>query len=157
MVIVRIVTGIKSHFHTRAGEWFCTAVMLWWGVVLLLPGETFASSPSFTGLAAIWSEVWWGLVCLIVGTVRLIALILNGTFAHTRYGHFSPHVRAAMAFASCFVWFQIVYGLFASMAITPPSTGTGTYLLILALDVVNFRRAMDDTGEAVAAKRHGFT
>lgn len=157
MVIVRIVTGIRTHFHVRAAEWFCTVVLLNWALVLLLPGETFSTSPSFNGLARIWSEKAWGMVCLLMGTLRLIALILNGTFAHTRYGHFSPHVRAAMAFASCFVWFQIVYGMFGAWTTLPLTTGPGTYLAILFLDAVNFRRAMDDTGEAVAAKRHGFT
>lgn len=157
MVIVRIVAGIGHHFHTRAGEWFCTAVILNWAFVMLSPGDTFATSPSFSGLASIWTEFWWGMICLILGTARLIALILNGTFAHTRYGHFSPHVRAAMAFASCFVWFQIVYGMLGAWTTLPLTTGPGTYLAILFLDAVNFRRAMDDTGEAVAAKRYGFT
>ena len=62
-----------------------------------------------------------------------------------------------MAFATCFVWFQIVYGMLGAWTTLPLTTGPGTYLLILMLEAVNFRRAMDDTGEAVAAKRYGFT
>lgn len=157
MVIVRIVTGIRHHFHVRAAEWFCTAVLLNWAVVMLAPGDTFSTSAAFQGLANLASERTWGVVCLLMGTARLIALILNGTFAHTRYGHFSPHVRAAMAFLSCFVWFHIVYGMLGTWATLPLTTGPGTYLAILLLDAVNFRRAMDDTGEAVAAKRYGST
>jgi hypothetical protein len=157
MVIIKIRDGVKQHFDVRLAEWGCALILLNWGVALLAPGDTFALSAAYQGLARIWSETTWGYACLLIGGARVIALTLNGTFAHTRYGRLSPHVRAVFSLLSCFFWFQIVFGfLITPGGLKPPiSTGPGTYFIIMLMDVWNSRRALSDAGEADSALRHG--
>ena len=122
-----------------------------WGSIVYQDPGVF-SRPGFTQMAE-WAEPrTWALAAMTVGGMRLLALIINGTFAHTRYGKISPHVRGVTAFVSCFVWLQIYFGLLVSGDTT---TGLGIYPYLLALDCFNTARAFGDAGEVDRAKRHG--
>ncbi|WP_129505151.1 hypothetical protein [Bosea sp. Tri-54] len=87
------------------------------------------------------SEDAWGKLAIAIGTFRLLALIINGTFARTWYGRWSPHVRALASFLTCFLWFQISFGLFNSDAAT---TGLAVYPGLLVLDAMNIVAATRD-------------
>jgi len=138
---VRLYLGIHDHFPARRSEWVLACILVVWGWILLRPAEVFAGNPAWSQMAAIMSEQTWGRVAVTIGSFRLLALIINGTFAKTWYGRWSPHVRALASFLSCFVWFQISFGLVASEAAT---TGLAVYPGLLLLDAMNIVSATRD-------------
>lgn len=138
---VRLYLGIQEHFPARRSEWVLAGMMLAWGMILLRPGELFADNPAWAQMSLYMSEEYWGKLAVAVGTFRLVALIINGTFATTWYGRWSPHVRALASFLSCFIWFQITFGLVNSNAAT---TGLAVYPGLLVLDAMNIVAASRD-------------
>lgn len=138
---VRLYLGIQEHFPARRSEWVLAFMMLAWGQILLMPGEVFSTSPAWAQMSLYMSEHSWGLLATSVGSFRLLALIINGTFATTWYGRWSPHVRALASFLSCFIWFQITFGLLNSNAAT---TGLAVYPGLLVLDAMNIVAASKD-------------
>jgi hypothetical protein len=141
-MIIRIGRGIGKHFATRATEWGCTAVLFLWGVRLtLFDDDVFGASASMIELRRVFSEDAWGAMCFVVGSLRICALILNGTFEGEWYSRFSPHVRSVMAFLSCFFWLTITLGIISAGM---PSTGICVYPVLLAGDIWNTGRALID-------------
>lgn len=150
---VRLYLGIHDHFPARRSEWVLAGIMVAWGWILLKPTSAFGAHPSWAQMAAIMSEEAWGWLAVCVGSFRLLALIINGTFARTWYGRWSPHVRALASFLTCFIWFQISFGLWASDAAT---TGLAVYPGLLVLDAMNIVSASKDAAgmdKAVADDR----
>ncbi|WP_342361427.1 hypothetical protein [Terrarubrum flagellatum] len=146
MIILRLARGIHKHFPARRSEWALGAMLFSLGAILLHPDNLFDSTPLYHGLKLIASEKVWGWGCFLVGFVRLIALILNGTFADTAYSRWSPHVRGAMAFLSCFFWAGITIGIF--YAADHPVFGMGIFPFLLALELTNIHQALTDAGAA---------
>jgi hypothetical protein len=104
-------------------------------------------------MAQMASEETWGRLAIIIGMLRILALIINGTFPGTVYGKYSPAVRGIFAFASCFVWASISIGLFASAADAP---GFFIYLFVcFGLDFTNGYSAMQDFGRVRGALKNG--
>lgn len=134
MIVVRLADGIKEHFPARASEWALALILVNWGYVLLLPGDSFIRSGNTLG--SFMTESMWGWACLFMGFSRLIALFVNGTFKGFRH---SPHVRAIMSFLSCGFWFMITIGLMQTS-----STGLAVYPVLLLLDYYNAARASRD-------------
>lgn len=151
MVVLRVIRGIHDHFPARASEWALSVMLFNLGLILALPRQTLQESPSLSGLARIASEDVWAWALLIIGSVRLMALVINGTFVHTTYGRWSPHVRAFLAFASCFFWMQITVGLTLSPTF---ATGLGIYPVLLALDMYNTARAAGDAALVDRARKN---
>lgn len=139
MLIVKVVRGIQTHLPARAAEWALAAILFNWGWILLLPKETFGRE-AYALMLAIMPESSWGVACLVIGAVRLVALVINGTFANTAYSRYSPHVRATMAGLSCFFWLQIVL----SFALAPVGTGMAVYPVLMVLDLYCVYRAAGD-------------
>lgn len=137
----RLYFGIADHFPARRSEWVLASIMLVWGWILIGPADTFSQSKAWAQMAAIMPESSWGIFAIWVGTFRLAALIINGTFSGTWYGRWSPHVRALASFLSCFLWFQISFGLWASDAAT---TGLAVYPGLFVLDAMNIVAALKD-------------
>jgi len=138
---VRLYLGIHDHFPARRSEWVLAGIMAVWGCILIGPVEVFAQTKAWSQMAAIMPENAWGWFAISVGVFRLLALIVNGTFAGTWYGRWSPHVRALASFLSCFLWFQISFGLWNSDAAT---TGLAVYPGLLVLDAMNIVAASKD-------------
>lgn len=145
-VYARISKGVRSHLYARRSEWACAAVITWWGVSLMAPGDTFALSPTYSGLARIATEPVWGAVCLALGLFRLAALTVNGTFQGTWYSRYSPHVRAITAYLTAMVYFLIVYGVLTNLGKVPLSTGLGAYAALAFLDVSNALGTAKESG-----------
>lgn len=137
----RLYLGIADHFPARRSEWVLACVMVAWGWILLAPTQTFAGSAAWAQMAAMMHETTWGRLAIGIGAFRLLALIINGTFSRTWYGRWSPHVRALASFLSCFLWFQISFGLLAADVAT---TGLAVYPGLLALDAMNIVAATKD-------------
>lgn len=137
----RIFLGITDHFPARRSEWVLAFVMMVWGYILLRPEPTFTNSVAWSQMTAIWSEQVWGWLAVSIGGFRVAALVINGTFSNSWYGRWSPHVRAVASFLSCFLWFQIVFGLIGSGAVT---TGLAVYPGLFILDAMNIVAASKD-------------
>lgn len=153
MPYLRIVRGVTAHFRARAGEWALATMLVIWGWLVYLPEEMF-TSPAYAIMRLTAREEVWGMAALIVGGIRLIALILNGTFWKTWYGRFSPHIRSIMAGLSCFVWSQISLGLLLSGEAT---TGLAIYPVLLLFDFYNVMSAAGDAGATDWARKNGGT
>jgi hypothetical protein len=149
----RLYLGITDHFPARRSEWVLAAIMVGWGWLLIRPEAVFAGNPAWRQMAALMDESTWGWLAISIGAFRLLALVINGTFARTWYGRWSPHVRAFASFLACFLWFQIAFGLWASDAAT---TGLAIYPGLLVLDAMNIVAASKDAAgmdKAVADDR----
>lgn len=108
MIVLRVVTGIRSHWHIRATEWLMIYPAVGMGAALIYQPDMFNTSPSFEYVADWMSQPQWALLALICALVRLVALTINGTFAGFGY---SPHMRAVASFAGVFFWSQFCLGL----------------------------------------------
>lgn len=95
---------------------FCGEVL--WGLFLVLPFRTFASSPSFAVMD--YAPEWlWGLAVAAIGIARIIAT-----------GNDSRRGRNAVAVAGIFMWGAIASMLFWA---NPHATGWVTYGLLHAM------------------------
>ena len=148
MIIVKMARGITEHFPARASEWALGVVLFNWGIILLSPTPTFESSPAFAALERWASETTWGYACLMMGLLRLFALIINGSFHGFKY---SPHIRSLMAFFSGFFWCSISLGLLQANVST---TGLAVYPVLLLLDIYNVYRAAGDAGLQAGAEKY---
>lgn len=153
MIYVRIARGVFDHFPARRSEWALAGMLASTGLILLLPDATFRPDvPLFRTLSRLGTEDQWGWACFIFGVARLIALIINGTFADTVYSRYSPHVRGVFAFFSCFYWGVITIGLLSAYR---PLFALGCYPFLLLLDFSNIWQAFHDAGEVDrSAKRN---
>lgn len=134
MMLVRF----NHKFTARATEWLFAVFLVGWCVVLLAFPSIFhspQSAPQFAMLDRMFGQVAVGFSCGIMGIVRLIALWINGRSAGT------PFIRMAMAFFSCFFWWNISLGLVLSGV---PTTGWAMYPAILLFEMINVLRAASD-------------
>lgn len=135
---LRISRGIRDHLHVRRSEWACAVILTWWGVALISPGSTFEISPTYLGLQRMASEWTWGILCTVTGSLRLAALILNGTFKDRWYSQYSPHVRCVSASLTAFIFITVVLGIVTGPTpFWPMTTALGTYSAIAWLDISN--------------------
>jgi hypothetical protein len=149
IIVRRVFTGVVESFPVRASEWLLSIAMIWWGFILLDETPIFASSPVYGPMASLFAEETWGLMAVLAGFVRLLALVINGTFSGTLYSFYSPHIRCTMSFITCFIWAQISLGFQASGVVT---TGMAVYPILFLLDAWNAVRAAGDAGAMRAAR-----
>ena len=152
MIILRVYTGIAEHFPARRSEWVLAGMMVVWGWLLLSPGAIFNQSPAWAMLAAWAPEYVWGWGAVLIGSFRMIALLINGTFYTSWYGRYSPHIRMLASFLSCFIWLQLTIGLLNAPYLT---TGLAVYPGLLLLDLMNVVAAASDAGKMDKARKHG--
>lgn len=131
-VIVKTVGTASGHvqatFLERLTEWLFAAQLLSWGLILLRPEDTFSLSRAMMPLERIASENAWGWYAVAVGTVRLIALFINGWVV--------PHTylfRLGCCFLSILAWLTISLG---SMDAGTASTALGIYPWIALAEMV---------------------
>ena len=129
-----------NHQLVRRGtEWMVATMTMLWGVALLLPGDAYATSKTFSFIALIASENTLGTIMLVLGIARLIGLIVNGA-----RGDITPWVR--LVSAGC--GFLIFVGLSAAFALSGVvSTWIAIYPVIAAAELLNIYRAAHDAGE----------
>lgn len=130
-----IVVRLQQTFPFRVGEWLLALVMISWGLTLLWYPNLFAITPTYIFMAQMAPQPQWGVWILLTGLVRFAVLTINGAWRP------SPHIRAACALFSSFVWLQICLGIAASRI---PSTGLAVYPYFLLLDFYNILRASSD-------------
>jgi hypothetical protein len=111
MMVARVARGVSAHFVSRLHEWTFAFVLAGMGYELLMPHATF-DAPVYRAMATVATESQWGAFLAIVGGVRLLALIINGTFP--QFHTITPIIRSVMALASAFVWFCLAWGFHAA-------------------------------------------
>lgn len=134
MMLVRF----NHKFTSRATEWLFAVFLVGWAITLFAFPSMFTSSqsaPQFAMLNRMFGQVAVGFTCGIMGVARLIALWINGRSSGT------PFIRIAMAFFSCFFWWNISLGLVLSGV---PTTGWAMYPAILLFEMINVLRAASD-------------
>lgn len=134
-----VFSSLKETFPARASEWALATILFGWGLALSSNPTLFTISPSYDGLEGLAKQSTWAWLCLLGGGLRLVFLIINGSWRRT------PHLRAASAFATCFFWGQITIGMLASGTGT---TGLTVYPVLLCLDLFNFFRALGDAARS---------
>lgn len=97
-------------------HWLATGVMLWWGVVLFLPGNTMSVSPSYDIFLSLANEQVWGVFFISSGAFGLWAVFSKTT---------EVRIVAAMLLS-------VMHGMVAMLLVlgNPFNTGTGTYAII---------------------------
>lgn len=135
---------IKHRFGARQMEWFMAAMTAAWGAVLLLPAETFTTSPGWVIFRSFWSEEGWGIIMLLLGLVRLFGLYVNGARADV-----TPWIRISSAMLGFMVWVGICTSFGLSGII---STWLAIYPLFAIAEIVNIIRAGRDVGESEYGK-----
>ncbi|KAA3510084.1 hypothetical protein [Agrobacterium rosae] len=131
---------IQHRFGPRMMEWFMALHMGLFGWVLLLPSQTF-NQPAFMGFNEIMpSEDALGWVMFIVGCLRILGLVINGSRKKV-----TPQIRVFSAGAGCMIWSGIAYTFWSSGVI---STWISVYPLFALGELINIHRAAHDQGEA---------
>lgn len=147
VVVRRVAHGVTDHFHTRLAEWGSAVSLFLWGVLLSSPNDIFARSPTYSSMETYMTQHQWSALCLTVGSIRLFALLINGTFRQFKW---SPHLRALTSFLSIFVWAQLLWGMLLSGNIT---SVVCMYPVSIAVDLFNTIYAVGEAAK-VDAKRN---
>lgn len=145
LIVRRVFSDIRRHFPARVPEWIMAIPLIGWAFVLTVDRSTFETASSFGVIAEYGDEQFWANVCMLAATMRLLALIVNGTFKSFRY---SPHLRAFASAAAAVFWGQITLGIFVAWA-TMNGVGTGffAYGTFTIFEISNAYRARRDVGE----------
>jgi len=123
--------SMRRFFPQRPSEWVLALMMLSWGLVLAEPVKTFELTPIYLGLARIASEETWSVICLLIGSVRLFALMMNGAWPTI-----TLPLRTIMAFSSCFFWFQVSLGIVAAGIGGIANTAIAIYPWLAVLEMI---------------------
>lgn len=130
----------QETFPLRASEWALAFIMFSWGLICFSYPGMFTSNYTFSGMAAMASQQTWAVGALVMGSIGLVALAINGFWRAT------PFIRAACAALRAGMWLTITFGLFAT---DNPTTGLAIYPWLFILDMWNIYRAMSDARSAV--------
>ena len=97
------------------GFWSALAKIAW-GLILLNPANTFASTPSYVAMSTWATEVQWGILLLTVGIIHLATIFNSSLLA-----------RIVLQISSIAVWLFI-----SSMFGISNPIGTGLWIYALA-------------------------
>lgn len=136
-----ITLRIKHKFRKRITEWVGAFILIFLGLILVQPDQTFDGNPSFALLES-WGSGWdWGMLLMLSGGLRLIGLIVNGSMESV-----TPWIRVAGA-AVGFIYFALIT---ASMVLAhlylgaPLSTGIAPYGALALMEVAAMYLAVID-------------
>jgi uncharacterized membrane protein HdeD (DUF308 family) len=135
---MNIYVRIRTRFGTRVAEWMLAAVTALWGTVLLLPTDTYTTSPVFNFISHVISEPVLGAAMLFFGLLRIVGLFVNGARQDV-----TPWIRVVSASFGFLVWSLICFSFALSGVI---STWAATYTVFAVTEVFNVYRAAHDAG-----------
>lgn len=139
-----LVVRFKETFRERMPEWVQAAGMMGWGLLVLASSGLFYTQEFFHPLLLIMGQMEWGLAALLVGTIRLIFLVINGAWRP------SAHIRAAGCVLGTILWGSLLVSAFSLNWLTPTSS---IYAMLLALDLLSLWFAAGDAKLADLAAR----
>lgn len=134
---------IQHRFGPRLPEWMLAAMAAGWGLIMLLPADTFAQ-PSYAGFRQVFgSEVTLGAAMLLVGIACIVGLIINGARKQV-----TPWIRCVSAGFRFVIWI----GIFSAHALAGViGVWAIFYPVFAAVELINIYRAAHDAGESNAA------
>ena len=139
----RVGTGIKEHFPIRVSEWVMLLPFFGMALVLRLQPDMFTKSGSFSTLSRWGSEEFWSFLCIVCGSLRLIALVVNGTFS--KVFPYSPHFRMLTALVALVFWSQYSLAILdAYFSSNGALSGVIPYTTFVVFELVNFWRSNVD-------------
>lgn len=145
-----VVHNIAAHFELRFSSWFMATMMFFIGIVLTANPQALTGSPNaaiyFAYMDSIASPAVWRGVFLVIGTTRLMALVINGTFPAIWW---TPHLRWVMSTVSSMVWAMVAISVVWT---SYPTLGTIIYPGVFILELRNIVIARRD---AAMAALHG--
>ena len=150
LIVVSMVHGIAGHFPLRVTCWVLSAILANIGFVLIGRPDFFHEQPVYMFMARVGPPEWWGDVCLILGSSRIVALVINGSFP---WFHWSAHIRSFLAAGCCLIWFQLSLGF-----LTTPLSGLGVavYPFLMLLEIYNAltaaQEAASDTNKHIISR-----
>lgn len=151
MLIVRVTRGVREHFSIRVSEWAMVHPTFWMGIALMLQPDMFSTSPSFASLARWADEGVWSSLAIGCAFVRVVALVVNGTF---RSFTLAPHLRAAASLVGIAFWSQFTLGFAVAAAQGGGAwSAVVAYSTMLLLEFVNLHRSFADTGKALVGRQ----
>jgi hypothetical protein len=136
---VNIYVRIKTRFGLRLSEWMIAVQTLLFGIILLLPYDTFDASPVYSYARHIVSENVLGGVMVFFGVLRLVGLFVNGARQDV-----TPWIRVASAGVGFTVYTFLAWSFLLSGI---PSGWLAFCVPIAVVEVVNVYRAAHDAGE----------
>lgn len=132
--------------HGRALEWLTSCALLVFALTLALPGDTLASSPSFSGFldagldeAAIAMPLSW------IAAMRMAGLYINGAWRRSPLLRMVGAIIGAGVFGFLAVMFAVPYLTGQQVAL---STGAGLYAVLCVFDLLAAYRTGADVGHA---------
>lgn len=144
-----IMTSIRSHIsetiYVRLSEWML-AIHLILLAFILVSNKTLMTNGliDYAPLLTITNQAGWAKILIILGTARLIILIVNGAYRR------SPHLRALSAALSCFIWFQVAVAFYATFG-----WAFAAYAVATVSDLMNIMRCMRDARMVDDAHKRG--
>lgn len=143
MIVVHSFRSLQETFEARASEWMLTGATLSLAAVFFLNNDMFYK-PTFEGLRSILNcQMCWAWILLVVGSVRLAVLIVNGAYWRT------PHMRAFTAFLCAGLWFLFCVGFFRNGSVLSAMAPW-----IFLLDAYNAKRAGKEAGKSEFLQRY---
>lgn len=130
-----MVVKLTKTFPIRITEWLLAGIMLSWSFACwnLTPAEW--DQPYYAMLDRLAAQQTWAFIAFLIAMLRLCALTINGAWRP------SPHLRAAGAFFSLFIWLQVALAVLVSSIGT---TAVAIYPWLLLADTYNVFRASYD-------------
>lgn len=115
------------------------------GVALsVLQPDMFDTTPSFSTISRWGDESFWAFCVLVCATLRLVALVVNGTFDEFRY---SPHMRLGASLVGILFWSQFTLGFISSWAAGLGSlSAVFAYSTFCLAELLNMTRSWSDIG-----------
>lgn len=131
---------ISHRFGPRMTEWILAVIMTLWGYSLFVSDDF--SGPSFAMFRLLFSQEGLGWTMVIVGSLRLAGLIINGSRKKV-----TPWIRVLSASIGFMIFGGIVY-CFASSGII--NDWIAIYPVFAFVELINVYRAAHDAGENYA-------
>lgn len=142
IVLRRIRDGVVNHFPIRVSEWIMIYPTIGMGIALKTQPDMFNTSPSFASIASWADEITLAAIVLACAAIRLVALIVNGTFQG--FG-ISPHLRLFAAVVGLIFWSQFTFGfLDAALFKGGAWSGVIAYSTLMIIEMTNAFRSWVD-------------
>lgn len=133
----RFMNGMTDHFRLRAPYWIMSGIMFGLGVSLTMNPNIFTKDVKayqYVFANRVFDQHTWAILCIVVASIRILALVVNGTFEAFPW---SNHIRSILAFLACFLWFQIGLGVWTEGVLDGWNTAMPIYAGLLLFDVLN--------------------
>lgn len=141
-----ITVQFRDTFRERLPEWVTSATLVFWGLIVLTETSDLWTQQYFSVLANIAEQRTWGMITLILGSLRLVALAVNGIWRPT------AHIRALGAMCGMLVWTAIILSYIA-LPWNPPALATKSALWVLDLSALWFAAGDAKVADTLAKKQ----